>query len=231
VNEGEFPEGVTQETQYGPRVRAQMVYFNNYQFVPLERTAEIMADLYHQPVSEGSVWAAVQEVARQVATGDGTDQEHLIQTEEAVHFDETGARVKGKLNWLHSMSTALVTFFVIHPKRGPKRWTRSESCQNARVRASMITGNLLKYTQASTDVWGPPIARTDLSGKRTSQQTWAESHDPTADGNPNGCYPAPKALGRRAYLSRANFTDVRRHQIVQNELIGPSPANRTDRIR
>ena len=51
---GEFPEGVSQETQYGPRVRAQMVYFNTYQFVPLERTAEIMEDLYHQPVSEGA---------------------------------------------------------------------------------------------------------------------------------------------------------------------------------
>ena len=36
VNEGEFPEGVSQATQYGPRVRAQMVYFNTYQFVPLE---------------------------------------------------------------------------------------------------------------------------------------------------------------------------------------------------
>ena len=65
-NRGEFPAGVNQETQYGPRVRAQMVYFNTYQFVPLERTTEILEDLYQQPVSEGAVLAAVKEVARRV---------------------------------------------------------------------------------------------------------------------------------------------------------------------
>jgi transposase len=66
VNQAEYPEGVSQKTQYGPRVRAQMVYFNTYQLVPLERTAEIIADLYQQAASEGAVLAAVKEVAHNV---------------------------------------------------------------------------------------------------------------------------------------------------------------------
>lgn len=117
VTQGEFPEGVSQETQYGPRVRAQMVYFNSYQLVPLERTAEIIADLYHQEVSEGAVLAAVKEVARRVTPVNEQIKAHLIETEEAVHFDESGMR-EGGLKWLHSASTALVTFFAIHAKRG-----------------------------------------------------------------------------------------------------------------
>ena len=117
VNQGEFPEGVSQATQYGPRVRAQMVYFNTYQFVPLERTVEIIHDLYQQPISEGVVVAAVQEVARQVTPVNAKVKEHLTKTEEAVHFDESGMRVGG-LKWLHSASTALATLFEIHAKRG-----------------------------------------------------------------------------------------------------------------
>ena len=66
VNEAAFPSEVTQPTQYGPRVRAQMVYFHVYHFVPLERTAEIMDELYQQNISDGTVFAASVEMAQQV---------------------------------------------------------------------------------------------------------------------------------------------------------------------
>jgi transposase len=118
VNQAEFPRGVSQATQYGPRARAQMVYFNEYHFIPLGRTVEILEELYEQPVSEGAVLAAAVEVARQVTPVNKQVKEYLTLTEEAVHFDESGARVGGKLNWLHSASTALATLFEIQPKRG-----------------------------------------------------------------------------------------------------------------
>jgi transposase len=118
VNRAAFPEGVTQPTQYGSRVRAQMVYFNVYQFIPLARTAELVGELYGQPVSEGTVEAAGVEVAGRVEGVNEQVKAYLAQTETPVHFDETGARVNGQLAWLHSASTDQVTAYAIHPKRG-----------------------------------------------------------------------------------------------------------------
>jgi transposase len=118
VNQAAFPADVTQPTQYGPRVRAQMVYFNQYHFIPLERTAEIISELYGQDISDGTVFAATAELAERVGAVNEQVRAHLVETEKPVHFDETGVRVKGTLAWLHSASTDQATYYAVQPKRG-----------------------------------------------------------------------------------------------------------------
>jgi transposase len=117
---GAFPPEVSQPVQYGERLKAQMVYFNQQHFVPLERTVEIIADLYDQTVSEGTIVEACNEIARQVQPINQATKEELITTQGVAHFDETGGRVDGKLWWLHVISTNLLTYYAVHKNRGRK---------------------------------------------------------------------------------------------------------------
>jgi transposase len=51
-NQTDFPADVTQPTQYGPNVKAHVVYFNHDHHIPLERTTEILADVFGHRLSE-----------------------------------------------------------------------------------------------------------------------------------------------------------------------------------
>jgi len=118
VSAAAFPSSVTHKTQYGPRIRSQMVYFNQYHFIPLERTTEIFADLYQQSISQGTVMTANRKVAQKVSKTNQQVKTYLATTKDPIGFDETGARIAGKLNWLHSASHERATYYEIHPKRG-----------------------------------------------------------------------------------------------------------------
>ena len=117
-NQADFPPEVTQPVQYGPEVKAQAVYLNQYQMLPLERVSELFADWYGQPVAEGTIVTAGQEVAKQVQPTQAAIQTHLTEQEAVVHFDETGLGIDGELRWLHSASTARLTYYAVQAKRG-----------------------------------------------------------------------------------------------------------------
>ena len=115
--QGAFPAHVTQPTQYGPRLKAFACYLYGQQFIPLARIRELLTAFYGHAPSEAVVLAAT----RQLVTRTHTTLEHIRQQLVAapvVHFDESGMRVAGQLQWLHVASTAMLTHYHVHEKRG-----------------------------------------------------------------------------------------------------------------
>jgi len=114
---GQFPENVTAPVQYGKRIKALSVYLNQYQLLPLQRLSEFFEDVLDQRISEASLLTFKNELYDSLQSFENEIKERLIQSDIA-HFDETGHRVKGKRQWLHSVGTQHLTFYASHKKRG-----------------------------------------------------------------------------------------------------------------
>jgi transposase len=119
---GTFPAHITQPTQYGPRLKAQASYLNNYHFIPLERTEELLTDFYGQSPSEPAIITANNQLVTQIDPALESIRQQLI-ANDVVHFDESGMRVAGQLHWLHVASTPHLTHYHVHRKRGQEGMT------------------------------------------------------------------------------------------------------------
>ena len=112
-----FPTDVQATVQYGPVIKSTLVYLTQQQLLPIERTTQILSDLFGVKLSAGSVQASIAQAAQTLAPA----VERIaaaVSVAPVAHFDETGQRVGARLRWLHTACTALLTWYGAHDKRG-----------------------------------------------------------------------------------------------------------------
>jgi transposase len=114
---GEFPAGAAAPAQYGPRVATVAVYLHQEQLLPLERTCEVLAEVFGCPLSEGTLVRAVGQCHAHLAEVEATIKRGVAGASVA-HFDETALNIGGRTAWLHVASTPRLTFYATHQKRG-----------------------------------------------------------------------------------------------------------------
>ena len=112
-----FPKEAQEGVQYGPRLKALCVYLRDYQLLPFARLKEMLSDLLDAPLSQGTLANALALCARTLKPVTEAIKKGVRRAGVA-HFDETGMRVGGRLHWLHSASTAKLTHYFCHAKRG-----------------------------------------------------------------------------------------------------------------
>lgn len=112
-----FPDTVSHYVQYGSRIKGLGLYLQNYQLLPYERSAELMADLFGHQISVGTLYNAQKYAYEQLAPFE-IDLKTLLTAATIAGFDETGFRVLTKCWWLHSYSTSSHAYYEVHQKRG-----------------------------------------------------------------------------------------------------------------
>ncbi len=113
----EFPEGVQGPVQYGPRLAAVVVYLQCAHFLPERRLAQWLQDLFGVSLCAATAARMTRTLADRWQGF--TEQVHAwIRTSAPVkHLDETGYRIRGRTQWLHVLSTPLLTFYRTSAKR------------------------------------------------------------------------------------------------------------------
>jgi transposase len=113
----EFPEGLTQDAQYGSNTKAWVTYLNQYQMIPYDRIQQMMEHFFGHSISEGTIDNIIESGFQSLEEAEMAIKKLLIQSKR-LHHDETGLRTKGSLYWQHVASTEKLTHYGIHAKRG-----------------------------------------------------------------------------------------------------------------
>jgi transposase len=169
-----FPPEVCAPVQYGPQLRAVAVYLSQGQMLPIQRTAEVLADLFQAPVSEGAVLGWVAEAARKL---ESTVERIKAWVERArlMHVDETSVHLTGKVRWIHVHATACLTLYCWHAKRGAEGIEAIGVLPGYRGRAMHDRWTSYDRYPCAHSLCGAHLIRDALFVAEHEKQPWAQA--------------------------------------------------------
>jgi transposase len=112
---GKFPEGITGQTQYGTKVQALVTLLSVHGCLSHGKIGQLFGDLYGYQLNEATTQEMLNRSAEKMPMA---EIKAAINAAAVVHFDESGIREGGNLKWLHTASTAELTYQFVHQKRG-----------------------------------------------------------------------------------------------------------------
>jgi transposase len=112
-----FPSELQAPVQYGTGLGALAVSLVTSHLLPFKRAAELLSDLMGARLSEGTIRqlccrcaGVLRPIERQIKIA--------LRQSPVIHQDESGLSVAGKRIWMHVTSTAKLTPYQVHAKRG-----------------------------------------------------------------------------------------------------------------
>ena len=116
VETGTFPAHITGSKQYGTGASALAVTLLTLGMVSVDRTQKLMSSI-GIPISKGTIQDMLAKAAEKAKSALDLIKT-MILLQFVLHFDETGVRVAGKLNWLHCACTDKWRLYSVEEKRG-----------------------------------------------------------------------------------------------------------------
>ena len=126
IHKGKAPQHVKAPTQYGEGVKAYLIMLNNYFNVPFKKIQTLFNDIYGYPINESTIFSANEKIYKELELTEKIIAERLTNSM-VNHSDESGARINGRLQWLHVLSNPENTLLFVHPKRGLKAMLSEKS--------------------------------------------------------------------------------------------------------
>jgi transposase len=142
ATQAEFSGAVRSGVQYGPGVKARVLYLQQYQLLPYQRTSEAMRDLFGCRLSAGTVANIVRECASGLVETELKIKQKLRRSP-MIHADETGLRINKRLGYVHVASTPSLTHYAAANHRG--HTAMDEINVLPRYRGTCVHDGLLAY--------------------------------------------------------------------------------------
>jgi transposase len=117
TTQGTLPAHLKANIQYGPDIAALTGYLSVRQYLSYNRTSEIMKDVFHIPLCQGTIDNMLKSLALNALPAYEEIQSRL-EGSQVVGGDETGLKAEGKKAWLFTFQNKVLTFLAVSLSRG-----------------------------------------------------------------------------------------------------------------
>lgn len=117
ISHSKLPDYLRSSIQYSPAIESMVAYYHTYHFLPSKRMAILFKEVFHLPISEGTIDNMLTRFASKI-TPIYEQIRHRVSQSKVVGSDETGSKVANKKGWFHTWQTTHLTFIAASMNRG-----------------------------------------------------------------------------------------------------------------